>query len=58
MNTSNLTIETLKKMLSEEKRFDGRKLLENRDLSVEINIANTAEGSARVKMGKTEVFAR
>ena len=56
MNTSNLTIDTLKKLFSEGKRFDGRKLTENREIEVSINVSNKAEGSARVKMGKTEVL--
>jgi exosome complex component RRP42 len=56
MASSNLTIETLKKMFAEGKRFDGRDLLEHRKLSVETEISNTAEGSARVRIGKTEVI--
>ena len=56
MIPSNLTIETLKKMFSEGKRFDGRKLLELRDLSITLNVSNKAEGSAAVKLGKTEVI--
>ena len=55
MTTSKLTIETLKKMFSENKRFDGRKLLEHRDISVKLDISNKAEGSAGIKIGKTEV---
>lgn len=56
MASSNLTIETLKKMFSEGKRFDGRKLLEMRDISVTLDISNKAEGSAGIKIGKTEVL--
>ncbi|MEM4271685.1 MAG: exosome complex protein Rrp42 [Candidatus Pacearchaeota archaeon] len=56
METSNLTIETLKKMFAEGKRFDGRDLLEYRKIEVETGISNKAEGSARVKIGKTEVL--
>ncbi len=56
MSISNLTIETMKKMFAEGKRFDGRKLLEHRKISIEANIANTAEGSARVRIGNTEVL--
>jgi exosome complex component RRP42 len=56
MITSNLTIETLRKMFSEGKRFDGRKLLEHRDLEIKLDISNKAEGSAQVKLGKTEVL--
>jgi exosome complex component RRP42 len=55
MGISNLTIETLKKMFAEGKRFDGRGLLDHRELKVEPEVSNKAEGSARVKLGKTEV---
>lgn len=57
METTNLSIETLKGMLESGLRFDGRKLLEHRDISVELGISNKAEGSARVRVGKTEVLA-
>ncbi len=43
--------------LSEEKRFDGRKLDEFRQIEIEYNVSKTAEGSARVKVGETEVIA-
>src|SRR3990167_5983042 len=55
MGLSSLTYNTLSKMFAEGKRFDGRKLIEQRDFSVEHNVSNKAEGSARVRMGKTEV---
>lgn len=55
MEISNLTKEKLIKMFSEGKRFDGRGLLDLRDLKIEFGIANTAEGSARVTLGKTDV---
>src|SRR3989344_8794825 len=55
METSNLTKEKLRKMFAEGKRFDGRKLLESRDFEIEYDVSNKAEGSARIKMGKTEV---
>lgn len=38
-------------------RFDGRKEKEFRKVEVEYGITNTAEGSARVKLGGTEVIA-
>lgn len=56
METSNLTIETLSKMLEQGKRFDGRKLFDLRDISVSCEVSNKAEGSARVTIGKTEVI--
>lgn len=56
MSTSNLTIETLKRMFSEGKRFDGRKLFEHRDIEIKLDLSNKAEGSASVKIGKSEVI--
>ncbi len=57
MEISNLTIEKINSLLSEGKRFDGRGLLDYRDLEIDFNVSNKAEGSARVKLGKTEVIA-
>lgn len=45
------------KYLEKNKRFDGRKLDEFRDVKVEYGISKSAEGSARVKIGDTEVLA-
>jgi exosome complex component RRP42 len=56
IETSNLTKERIKEYLLEGKRFDGRKLDEFRELTIEIGISKKAEGSARVKLGKTEVL--
>lgn len=39
------------------KRYDGRKLDEFRHVSVEYGVTKNAEGSARVKIGSTEVIA-
>ena len=47
----------LKTALSEEVRYDGRKNTELRNFVVEKGIIATAEGSARVTFGKTEVLA-
>lgn len=57
MEVTNLTIATLKKMFKEGKRFDGRKLEDFRDFEISYDVSNKAEGSARVKLGKTEVIA-
>lgn len=38
-------------------RYDGRKLDEYRKISVETSVVRNAEGSARVKIGNTEVIA-
>ncbi len=45
------------KYLSKGTRFDGRKLDEFRNVEVEYDISKSAEGSARVKIGDTEVLA-
>lgn len=57
MEVANLTYSMLKRMLEEGKRFDGRGLHEARSVSIESGISNKAEGSARVRIGKTEVLA-
>jgi exosome complex component RRP42 len=43
--------------LSKGVRYDGRKNLDYRNIEVETGIIRTAEGSARVKIGETEIFA-
>jgi len=55
MKISNLTKEMLSRMFAEGKRFDGRGLLDFREISIEYGVSNKAEGSARVKLGKTDV---
>ena len=55
MDLSNLTYNTLNKMFVAGKRFDGRKLMEQREFSIEYDVSFKAEGSARVRLGKTEV---
>jgi exosome complex component RRP42 len=57
MEISKITKERLKEFLSEDKRFDGRKLLDFRDIVIETGISKNAEGSAKVKIGDTEVVA-
>jgi exosome complex component RRP42 len=54
--TPEVTAERIRKYLEQEKRFDGRKLDEFRELTIEKNISKKAEGSVRVKLGKTEVL--
>ena len=56
MKTSILTIERIKEYLEQGKRFDERGLDEYRDIKIETGISKKAEGSARVKIGKTEVM--
>ncbi len=56
MEISNVTREYLEKLFSQDKRFDGRSLLDFRDLELSYNVSNKSEGSARVVLGKTEVI--
>lgn len=49
--------EHLIKSLSAGLRFDGRTLDQFRDIQIETNIISTAEGSARVICGNTEIIA-
>lgn len=44
------------KILGKDERLDGRKLIDFREIEVEVNPISRAEGSARVNMGKTEVL--
>jgi len=54
--TPNITRERIQQYLEEGKRFDGRKFDEFREVSIETGVSKNAEGSARVKIGKTEVL--
>jgi len=56
METSKLTKQRIKEFLREGKRFDGRAADEFREIFVETRVSKKAEGSARVKLGKTEVL--
>jgi exosome complex component RRP42 len=56
MDISNINVKRIKELLGEDKRLDGRKPFEYRDIKIETNVSNNAEGSARVKIGKTEVI--
>ena len=55
MEVSNINYEYFAKLFSQDKRFDGRSLLDLRKLEISLDVSNKAEGSARVKLGKTEV---
>ncbi len=57
MEISSLTKKRIEELLKEGKRLDRRKPLEFRDITIEQNVSNKAEGSARVKIGDTEVIA-
>jgi len=45
----------LHKLAEQQKRSDGRKFEEYRQVSIETGVINKAEGSARVKIGNTQV---
>ena len=53
---NNISKEYLLSLLQSGKRIDGRKLDEYRDVEIELNVSKNAEGSARVKLGNTEVI--
>lgn len=55
MDLSNITKEYLEKLFAQGKRFDSRGLLDFRDIEISTDVSNKAEGSARVKLGKTDV---
>ncbi|MEK6898472.1 MAG: RNA-binding protein [Nanoarchaeota archaeon] len=57
MDTSNLSKEFLSKLFSDGKRFDSRGLLDLAHVEISFDVSSKAEGSARVKLGKTEVIA-
>lgn len=57
METPRITAERIKQYLSQGKRFDGRAPEEFREIFIETGISKKAEGSARVKIGNTEVIA-
>ena len=59
---SSKIIDKLKKdqileLLKEGKRIDGRELDQMRDLTIDIDVVPKAEGSARARLGDTEVVA-
>ena len=56
ITTPQINGDRIKQYLNEGKRFDGRKPEEFRELTIETGVSKNAEGSARVKLGKTEVL--
>ncbi|MFH1585683.1 MAG: exosome complex protein Rrp42 [archaeon] len=54
--TSDLTGQRIKQYLAQGKRFDARDLSQFREIVIETGISKNAEGSARVKIGETEVL--
>ena len=57
MEVSNLTKKRIIGYMKEGKRFDSRGLLEYRDIKIELGVSKNAEGSARIKIGNTDVIA-
>jgi len=55
MKTPKLTGKRIEEYLKEDKRFDERRHDEFRKIVIETGVSKKAEGSARVKIGKTEV---
>ncbi len=53
---STITKDYLYRLIKEGKRIDGRENLEHRELNIEVGSIGPAEGSARVKLGDTEVI--
>jgi len=56
METPNITGERIIQYLKQGKRFDSRKPEDFRHIEIETGVSKRAEGSARVKIGKTEVI--
>lgn len=56
IETSDITGKRIREYLREGKRFDNRKPDEFREISIETGVSKNAEGSAKVKIGKTEVL--
>ena len=51
-----ITKRSIRNLVNNDKREDGRALDEYRDISIETNVISKAEGSARVKLGGTQVI--
>jgi exosome complex component RRP42 len=56
MKSDMMGLEYMLKLLEKGERIDGRKLDEFRNIKLETNIIKRAEGSARVKLGKTDII--
>jgi len=55
--TAEIKKDYIVKLAKDGKRADNRKLDEYRDIQIEVNVVSKAEGSAKVKIGKTQVIA-
>ena len=54
IDSSNLNVSRIAEGLSQGKRFDMRDVDEYRDIKIELGVSKKAEGSAKVRIGKTE----
>jgi len=54
---NNLSKEYIVNLLNNGKRLDGRSLTDYREITIEYGVSKHAEGSAKVKIGETEVIA-
>ena len=52
----NISREYLVRLLDKDKRIDGRKFDEMRNIEISYDVSKHAEGAARVKIGDTEVI--
>src|SRR3989338_2495848 len=57
MQIPNINKKKIINLLKEDIRMDGRKPFEYREIFIETKVSINAEGSARVRLGKTEVIA-
>jgi exosome complex component RRP42 len=56
MKLPNINKRQIMQLLADGKRLDEREAFEQREISIETEISNKAEGTARVRIGKTEVI--
>jgi len=56
MDIPTITKNRIRELLKEGHRLDGRSQFENREIVIETGVSDNAEGSARVRIGKTEVI--
>ncbi|MBS3093614.1 exosome complex protein Rrp42 [Candidatus Pacearchaeota archaeon] len=56
MQIPNINRRKISVLLKENKRLDGRSNYEHRPIHIETGVSNLAEGSARVRIGKTDVI--
>ena len=54
--TPKITADRIKTYLKQGKRFDGRGLDDFRNIEIETGVSKNAEGSVKIKLGKTEVL--